>query len=85
MPSATRASNMPLQVGERNHRAKLREAQVRGLIARYARGQGTYRTLALDLGVHLQTVAAILQGRRWPHLPRPSRIARIRRERAHHD
>lgn len=56
--------------GERNHTAKLTEAQVREIHARFVAGE-TIDQIAPDYGVHRTTVAYIVRGASWKHLHLP--------------
>jgi hypothetical protein len=52
--------------GETAPQAKLSEADARWI--KQKRGSISYSVMAASLGVHLQTVAAIAQGKNWKHV-----------------
>ncbi len=60
-------SNRPRLVGENHGMAKLTEAQVREIRARFADGVRR-STLARQFGVTWTTIQGILDGRLWAHL-----------------
>jgi hypothetical protein len=55
--------------GERNHAAKLSDADVLTIRARYTNGGIFQRELAAEYGVTLHTMNAIIRRRTWHHLP----------------
>lgn len=55
--------------GERQHRARLTEAQVRDIRSRDYSRLGSKAEAAEEYGVSRSTVIAVLQGRSWKHLP----------------
>jgi hypothetical protein len=62
------AANLPRDNrGAKNGRARLTEASVNEIRARY--GSVTARQLATELGVSIYTVRAVAQNRIWRHLP----------------
>ena len=61
-----RGAETPL--GEKNPRAVLTEAQVLDIRQRYQDGESQTR-LSVTFGVHRNTIAAIVRGRIWSHLP----------------
>lgn len=66
LPGAV-TEHLAVQRGERHRRARLTTDQVREI--RRRRGDGdTYSVLAVVFGVHIQTVAAIIQRRTWRHI-----------------
>jgi hypothetical protein len=54
--------------GERHGHAKLTDAQVRTIRARYAQGGVTQTELGRQFGVHVSLVHLIVHGRIWRHL-----------------
>lgn len=65
--------------GERNHAAKLTEAQVVEIKRLLLRGAG-YRFLAERYGVTKTTIASIAKNKSWRHVPWPPALV-SRRER----
>jgi hypothetical protein len=54
--------------GEKHHRAKLSEDQVRDLRARYAAGQVSLSKLAAEFDVSTSTVAKVIYRKTWSHV-----------------
>lgn len=54
--------------GEQHGRAKLNEARVEWIKARWAAGGMTQRRMADVLGVSRQTIGDIINGKKWKHL-----------------
>lgn len=74
---ATRLENMADQrehgrspVGARNGRAKLDEAKVRAIRAKYSRGGFSQKALAHEYGVSRALVHYVVSGERWAHVSR---------------
>lgn len=59
---------IPHHRGESNNKAKLTEAQVREIRARYAAGRISIRQLAAEYGVTFAPVQHILSGKTWRHV-----------------
>lgn len=55
--------------GESNGQARLGAEQVIAIRAAYADRSATAHELATRYGVHVSTIRAIVQGRKWKHLP----------------
>lgn len=54
--------------GSLNHQAKLTEADVRKMRARYERGGVTHRELADEFGVSIALVSFIITRKAWKHI-----------------
>lgn len=71
MRSKGRGTIPPALRGEDNSAAKLTNAQVREIRARYTRyqrGGTTLRTLAAEFGVSMSLISQIVRGKTWTHL-----------------
>jgi len=64
----SRHPNPPPHPGELHGQARLTASQVIEMRRAYAAGEGSYAQMAARFGVHPQTVASIIQGKRWRHL-----------------
>jgi len=75
MQDASRKGRLPgpgdAVAGGKNGRAVLTQAKVMKILERHAEGWGL-RPLARSFGVGRTTVQKIIQGKLWPHLPRPN-------------
>jgi hypothetical protein len=54
--------------GEQHASARLTEADVREIRRRHAAGEASYTGLAFTFGVHIQTIASIVQRKTWKHV-----------------
>ena len=57
-----------VQHGERHPRARLTEDDVREIRRSHAAGEASYTMLALRFGVHVQTIAGVVQRKNWKHV-----------------
>lgn len=54
--------------GEQQPTAKLNDAKVREIRARYAAGNVTYKELAKDYGVHKDMLSLVINRKTWKHI-----------------
>ena len=58
-------------IGTKSHTAKLTDEQVIRIRERYAKGDVTTKALAQDYSMSVSSMAALLRGATWKHLPIP--------------
>jgi len=56
--------------GELHYKAKITEKQAIDIITKYQSKKYTFKMLGIEYGVHLSTIAYIINGKNWSHLKR---------------
>lgn len=58
----------PGSVGEAHPLARMTEAKVKEMRAKYERGEGTYLSLSIEYDIAYSTVGNIIRRRTWRHI-----------------